>query len=166
MNTSDGDVVSYLKIFTFLSHFEICELEDGVNVKPWERVAQRTLAREATALVHSKRAMQRAENISQALFYGKFADLSAAEIEEGLHDVPSYVIDGDKSIYLVDLLSAAGISPSKRRAREDIMNGAISINDQKCTELEKEIVPADRLEGRYIVIRRGKSSYHLVKWNI
>lgn len=165
INISDSDVVPYLKIFTFLSHVEICELEDEVNQKPWERVAQRALAREVTTMVHSKELMNRAENISKALFYGNVSDLTTKEIEEGLYDVPSFVLQGDKTISLVDLLAEAGISPSKRRAREDIISGAISINDQRCTELKKMIFPADRIEGKYVVIRRGKSNYHLVKWN-
>ncbi|HET6446278.1 MAG TPA: tyrosine--tRNA ligase [candidate division Zixibacteria bacterium] len=166
MNSNDEDVVPYLKIFTFLSHSEIDELAEEVKNKPWERVAHRTLAREATTLVHRKEAMIRAENISNALFYGKVSDLTAGEIEEGLHDVPSYVIEGDSSVKLVDLLAEAKISPSKRRAREDIANGAISVNDERCSDTEKVFVPADRLKGRYLVIRRGKSSYHLVKWNV
>jgi tyrosyl-tRNA synthetase len=108
--------------------------------------------------------MSRAENISQALFYGKVSDLTAKEIEEGLHDVPSHLIDGDDEIKLVDLLAEAKISPSKRRAREDIVNGAISLNDQRCSDLGRLVTLADRLQGQYIVIRRGKNKYHLVKW--
>ncbi len=164
INTSDDDVIPYIKIFTFLSHSDIKELEREVKSSPWERVAQRTLAREATTLVHDNQAMSRAENISQALFYGKVSDLTAKEIEEGLHDVPSYVFEGDNEIKLVDLLAEAKISPSKRRAREDIVNGAISVNDQRCSDLDRLVIPADRLQGQYIVIRRGKSKYHLVKW--
>jgi tyrosyl-tRNA synthetase len=164
INTGDADVIPYLKIFTFLSHAEIIELEDEVIRKPWERIAQRTLARQSTELVHSKEAMVRAENISQALFYGKVSDLTAQEIEEGLHDVPSHVIEGDREIKLVDLLAEASISPSKRRAREDIRNGAISVNDEKYTELESKLAPADRISGKYIIIRRGKNRYHLIKW--
>jgi tyrosyl-tRNA synthetase len=166
MNTNDEDVIQYIKIFTFLSHTEIGELESEVGSKPWERVAQRTLAREATTLVHDKEAMNRAEHISQALFYGKVSDLSAKEIEEGLNDVPTHVIEGDNEIKLVDLLAEANISPSKRRAREDIANGAIYINDQRCSDLDKLVAPADRLQGSYIVIRRGKNKYHLVKWTV
>ncbi len=164
INTSDDDVIQYIKIFTFLSHSEIKELESEVQSSPWERVAQRTLAREATTLVHDKQAMNRAENISRALFYGKVSDLTAKEIEEGLHDVPTHIIEGDKKRKLVDLLAEAKISPSKRRAREDIVNGAISINDQRCSDLDRLVIPADRQQGQYIVIRRGKSKYHLVKW--
>ncbi|MGB3716023.1 MAG: tyrosine--tRNA ligase [Candidatus Promineifilaceae bacterium] len=164
INTSDDDIIPYIKIFTFLSHSEIKDLESEVKSNPWERVAQRTLAEEATTLVHDKQAMNRAENISQALFYGKVSDLTAKEIEEGLHDVPTHVIEGDNKIKLVDLLAEAKISPSKRRAREDIVNGAISVNDQRCSDLDRLVIPADRLEGLYIVIRRGKSKYHLVKW--
>lgn len=164
INTSDDDVIPYIKIFTFLPHSEIKDLESEVKSSPWKRVAQRTLAREATTLVHDNQAMNRAENISQALFYGKVSDLTAKEIEEGLHDVPTYVIEGENEIKLVDLLAEAKISPSKRRAREDIVNGAISVNDQRSLELDRLVVPADRLQGLYIVIRRGKSKYHLVKW--
>jgi tyrosyl-tRNA synthetase len=166
MNINDEDVIQYIRIFTFLSHSEIGELESEVGSKPWERVAQRTLAREATTLVHDKEAMNRAEHISQALFYGKVSDLSAKEIEEGLNDVPTHVIEGDNEIKLVDLLAEANISPSKRRAREDIANGAIYINDQRCSDLDKLVAPADRLQGSYIVIRRGKNKYHLVKWTV
>jgi tyrosyl-tRNA synthetase len=166
INISDDDVIKMIKIFTFLPVDEIKALAAEVAEKPWERLAQRTLAREVTTLVHGQAAMTSAENISQALFYGKVTNLSAAEIEQGLHDVPSHEISGDQVISLVDLLAEAGISPSKRRAREDVQNGAITVNDRRCTDLDHLLRPADRLAGKYIVIRRGKSKYHLVKWQI
>ena len=166
INASDDNVIPFLKIFTFLSHEEICDLEDEVLDKPWERAAQRTLAQEVTRLVHGEESLTSAEKISQALFYGNVSDLSAKEIEEAFHDVPSFVVEGEPSLDLVSLLADADISPSKRRAREDILNGAIYINDQRCTVLEKQIMPSERLQGQYIVIRRGKSSYHLVKWSV
>ncbi|MCI0398735.1 MAG: tyrosine--tRNA ligase, partial [Chloroflexi bacterium] len=164
INMDDQDVVRFLKYYTFLSPEEITALAQEVVKRPSERTAQRTLAREVTSLVHGRQAMRSAENISQALFYGKVTELSAREIEQGLNDVPSYTLEGDRAVSLVDLLAKAAISPSKRRAREDIQNGAITVNDQRIADPGRLLTPADRLAGRYIVIRRGKNKYHLVKW--
>jgi tyrosyl-tRNA synthetase len=165
INANDDDVIGYLKFFTFLSHEEILALEKEVQEKPWDRTAQRTLAREVTALVHGREAMESAENISQALFYGKVSELSAAEIEQGLNDIPSHSLDGRSEIDLVQLLVDANISPSKRRAREDIENGAIYINDQRSTDVNHTLTPTDALAGQFTVLRRGKNKYFLLKWS-
>lgn len=164
INTDDRDVIPFLKYFTFLSHDAIRELEAEVAEKAWERTAQRTLAREMTAMVHGQEALQRAEKISQALFYGKVRELELREIEEGLNDVPSYTVEDGQEIGLVDVLAAAGIAPSKRRAREDVQNGAISVNDERVTDVERVLGADDRLGGRYVVIRRGKNKYYLIRW--
>jgi tyrosyl-tRNA synthetase len=163
INTDDRDVIKFIKYFTFLSPEEISDLEKEVEHNPGKREAQRVLAREVTALVHGKDAMLRAEKISQALFYGNVKNLSGDEIEEGLKDVPSITIE-EKEIGLVDLLITAGVSPSKRQAREDIRNRAIYINDQCSTDVNRTLGFADRLREKYTIIRRGKKNYFLVKW--
>ncbi len=143
---------------------EIAELEQTVADEPWKRVAQRRLAREVTTLVHGQAATESAERISNALFYGKLLDLSAEELEQGLHDVPSYELAGQDSVALVDLLVDADIARSKRRAREDIANGAITVNDVRRQDVDLNLSLADRIAGRYVVVRRGKNKYHLIKW--
>lgn len=122
INTDDRDVVKYLKYFTFLSHEEIIELERQTAEAPEKRAAQKALAAEMTRLVHGEEALQQAINISEALFSGDVAKLTADEIEQGFKDVPSYVCE-EQEIALVDLLVASGICPSKRQAREDVTNG-------------------------------------------
>lgn len=164
INISDDDVIQFLKYFTFLNMGEIAELEETVAEAPWRRVAQRRLAQEVTTLVHGQEATGSAERISNALFYGKLTDLSADELEQGLHDVPSYELSGQDSVPLVNLLVDADIAPSKRRAREDIANGAITVNDVRQQDVDLNLSLSDRLAGRYIVIRRGKNKYHLIKW--
>jgi tyrosyl-tRNA synthetase len=164
INTADADVVSMLKIFTFLPHDDIGQLEQEVTENPGRREAQRRLAQEVTTLVHGREATLRAENISRALFYGSVRELSPVEIEEGLNNVPSFTVEGASELDLVDLLAEAGISPSKRRAREDVQNGAIFVNDERVTDVTKTVLPSERLAGKYVVIRRGKNKYHLVKW--
>lgn len=164
INTDDKDVIKFIKYFTFLSEDEISDLEEKTKQSPEKREAQTMLAKEITSLVHGKEAMTKAEKISQVLFYGNLKDLSEEEIKEGFKDMPSITIEGKKEMELVELLLTAGTSPSKRQAREDISNRAISINGEICADPDKIISVSERLWGKYIIIRKGKKNYFLVKW--
>ena len=83
--------MNYLKIFTFLSKEEIEALEASVETEPHLRKAQKALAEEMTRLVHGQDALDKAINITQALFSGNVKELSANDIKQGFKDVPSYV---------------------------------------------------------------------------
>lgn len=164
INTGDADVVKYLKIFTFLSREEIEALEVSVQEEPHLRKAQKTLAEEMTRLIHGQEALEAAQRITVALFSGDLKALSAVEMKDAFKDVPSIEMPKeDKNI--VELLVEAGVSPSKRQAREDVTNGAISINGEKVTDLEYTVDAKDRLEDAFAIIRRGKKKYHMVKFN-
>ncbi|MEO2074757.1 MAG: tyrosine--tRNA ligase [Bacillus sp. (in: firmicutes)] len=163
INTADADVVRYLKIFTFLSHEEIEQLEQSVQEEPHLRKAQKALTEEMTRLIHGEESLQQAIKISQALFSGDVKNLSAAEIKQGFKDVPSFDA-GEEEGNLVDLLVVAKISPSKRQAREDITNGAVTINGEKITDTAYVLQENDRIEGQYTIIRRGKKKYTLIKY--
>ncbi|WP_144555144.1 tyrosine--tRNA ligase [Bacillus sp. X1(2014)] len=162
INTADADVVKYLKIFTFLSHDEIEQLEKAVQEEPHLRKAQKVLAEEMTRLIHGEDSLQQAIKISQALFSGDVSSLSAAEIAQGFKDVPAYTSQNEEN--LVDLLVAAKISPSKRQAREDIANGAVTVNGEKITDTTYALTENDRIEGQFTIIRRGKKKYTLIKF--
>jgi tyrosyl-tRNA synthetase len=163
INTDDRDVIQFIKYFTFLSHEEINQLEEGVKVAPEKRVAQQTLAKEVTELVHGKGALNQAIRISEALFSGNVNELSGEEIEQGFKDVPSYLMETFEDIELVELLVQSKISPSKRQAREDVTNGAIYVNGERVQELSYVISRGDRIGDRYVIIRRGKKKYFLIK---
>ena len=162
INADDRDIVSWLKIFTFLGRDDIDALAETVERDPGKREAQRVLAREVTTLVHGAEATTKAERISTALFYGNFGELQIDEIEQGFGDVPTHTLNAAEQ-GLVDLLVEAGISSSKRQAREDLGNGAIYINGDRCTDLDRPMRTADGLHGKYIIIRRGKNKYFLIK---
>ncbi|WP_462411296.1 tyrosine--tRNA ligase [Neobacillus sp. Marseille-QA0830] len=164
INTADADVVKYLKLFTFLSHEEIEQLEVSVQEEPHLRKAQKALADEMTRLIHGEEALQQAIKISEALFSGDVRSLTASEIKQGFKDVPSFDVDSEFDGNLVDLLVSAKISPSKRQAREDISNGAISINGEKVTDTNYVLQESDRIEGQFTIIRRGKKKYTLIKY--
>lgn len=163
INTDDKDVVKFLKYFTFLSQEEIEALAAEMEEAPEKRTGQKRLAEEVTRLVHGDEALQQAIRISEALFSGDIQELTAAEIKQGFKDVPSYECKQDE-IGLLDLLVESKICPSKRQAREDISNGAIYINGERTTELERVVAATDRIEGQFTIIRRGKKKYYLIKY--
>ncbi|MFS0646010.1 tyrosine--tRNA ligase [Siminovitchia sp. 179-K 8D1 HS] len=164
INTADADAVQYLKYFTFLDREEIEALEKSLEKEPHLRKAQKALAEEMTRLIHGEEALRQAIRITEALFSGNIKELSIEEIEQGFKDVPSYEPKGEKENGLVDLLVAAKISPSKRQAREDIQNGAITINGDRITDIGFELGEKDKLGGKFTIIRRGKKKYHLIKY--
>ena len=166
VNCDDSDVIRFIKLFTFLDHGRIGELEKEVAENPGQRTAQRVLAEEVTAFIHGKAAKDRAVHVSDALFYGKLDDLSGDEIEEGFSDVPSHQIRGTSEVALIDLLVDAKICSSRRQAREDVQNGAIYLNGARCESLDRVLKPSDGLSGKYLVMRRGKRNYFLVKWSV
>ncbi|MCP1160110.1 tyrosine--tRNA ligase [Bacillus infantis] len=163
INTADADVVKYLKYFTFLSKEEIEELENSLAEEAHLRKAQKALAEEMTKLIHGEAALEQAIKISAALFSGDVKNLTASEITQGFKDVPSYEPAGEEK-GLVDLLTAAKISPSKRQAREDVSNGAVYVNGERITATDYELTEKDRIEGQFTIIRRGKKKYFLIKY--
>lgn len=161
-NTDDRDVVKYLKYFTFLSKEEIEELAEKVETEPHKREAQKKLAEEMTRFVHGEELLEQAKRITAALFTGDIKSLTADEIEQGFKEMPTFEATSEAK-NIVDWLVDLGIEPSKRQAREDITKGAISVNGERINELEFEINADQAIGGRFIIIRKGKKNYSLVK---
>lgn len=160
-NTDDRDVVKFLNYFTFLEKAELDALAEEAEANPGARQAQKRLAEEITKMVHGEAALEQAIKISEALFSGDVKVLTAAEIEQGFKDVPTFETE-KTDVQLVDLLVEAKISPSKRQAREDITNGAIYINGDRNQDVQHTVTEADRLEDTFTIIRRGRRNYFLV----
>lgn len=163
LNQDDRDVVRYLKYFTFLSQDDINALAEQVETEPHKRAAQKTLAREMTLFVHGEEALADAEKITAALFSGEVKDLTAKQIEEGFKNMPTFEAPKEERNIVEWLVDVVGIEPSRRQAREDIKNGAISINGEKETDVEAIIKPENSFEERFILVRKGKKKYFLVK---
>lgn len=162
LNQDDRDVIKYIKYFTFLEKEEIEALETAVQEEPHKRQAQKCLAEEVTRFVHGEAALQDALKITNALFTGDVQQLNADEIEQGFKNMPTFEsekVEQNLATWLVDL----GIEPSRRQSREDIQNGAISINGEKITDLEHVWTPEQSFEGRFVLVRRGKKKYFLVR---
>lgn len=161
LNQDDRDVIKYIKYFTFLDREEIEALEEKVATEPHKREAQIRLAEEVTRFVHGEKNLEDAKKITNALFTGNVQQLTADEIEQGFKNMPTFESSKESqnlATWLVDL----GIEPSRRQSREDIQNGAISINGEKVTDLEFEWTKEQSFEERFVIVRRGKKKYFLV----
>ncbi|RPJ49862.1 MAG: tyrosine--tRNA ligase [Chloroflexi bacterium] len=167
LNTDDRDVVNYLKYFTFLPQERIGELAAATTERPEQREAQRVLAREMTEMVHGPSALARAEQASQALFGGDIAGLPGEDIQDIFAEVPSSELPKasleGQGLNIVDLLVNTGFLKSKGEARRAITEGGIYLNNRRVTEPTQQAGVSELLDGRFLVLRRGKKNYHLVK---
>ena len=161
-NTSDNEVIKRLKQFTFLSLEEIAQIEKEFIAAPHERLAQKTLAKELTTFVHGNEAYQQAIKITNALFNGNIKELSSEEIEMGFNELPSS--DGQEEELPLDALIRCKLATSKREAREFVSGGAITVNGEKVTDLEFKLTSKIAIDNRFIVLRRGKKKYGLVRF--
>ncbi|SEL15158.1 tyrosyl-tRNA synthetase [Carnobacterium iners] len=163
LNQDDRDVVKYLNYFTFLSKEEIDHLAEKVASEPHMREAQKTLAREMTLFVHGENTLNDAEKITAALFSGDVRTLTANQIEEGFKNMPTFEAPKEERNIVEWLVDVVGIEPSRRQAREDITNGALSMNGEKILSVDTIVTPENSFDERFILIRRGKKKYFLVK---
>jgi len=167
LNADDRDVVNYIKLFTFLDRERVEELSQAVSAHPEQREAQRVLAREMTGLVHGPTALERAEQASQALFGGDITGLPGEDIQDIFAEVPSSELPGQQlageGAGVVDLLVTTGFLKSKGEARRAIAEGGIYLNNQRVSDSAQAVSLSDLLDGRFLVLRRGRKNYHLVK---
>ena len=163
INVDDSMVVSYLKIFTFLSREEIEELEAKNAANPELREAHKALAREIITDLHGEAEYEKAVNISNALFSGNVKALSLADIKVGFKDVPTVELS-DENTTLIDLLVNNKICSSRREAREFLNAGSITLNGDKVTDENLAITRDLAIEGEVIVLRRGKKKNYIVKF--
>ncbi|MBU4360318.1 tyrosine--tRNA ligase [Candidatus Parcubacteria bacterium] len=163
INTSDTDVIKFIKAFTFLNKNEIEKLEQEVKNNPEKREAHKILAYEVTKLVHGESVAKIEKVNSEAWFSKNIKDFTEEELEISFKKVESCKING-KKMDLVDLLVFVKVTSSKRQAREDITNGAIYLNGERCKDLNKLVDKKDFLYHKYLIARKGKKKYFLIKW--
>lgn len=155
LNVSDDSVVDYLKLFTLLSLEEISTLEQEVKNNPSARLAQKTLAKEVTVLVHGEEVVQKIIRATECLFGDvQIGDLSDEEVSILKENAP--LIKIKDNILLVDGLVESGLASSKREARTFMEGGAVALNGVKVVEVDYVIKKEN--DGEVIHLRRGKKN--------
>jgi tyrosyl-tRNA synthetase len=165
-NTDDGDAITYLKYFTWLEEARIAELEHLLFEQPERREAQRTLAREVTRMIHGETALAKAEQASQALFGGDITGLDAADIEDIFAEVPSHDVSRESlsdGLAVIDLLVESGLANSKADARRSVQGGGIYLNNERVSDVAQTAGISQAIDGRFLVLRKGRRQYHLVR---
>ena len=163
LNVADADVYQFLRYFTFLSAAEIAEIERSDKKAQGRPEAQGILAREATKLVHGVEGYTAAARISQALFSGEIDHLTESDLAQlELDGLPCSALTS-QSISIVDALVSTGLAKSNKMAREFIGNNAVSVNGQAVNTVEIVLSTAHALHGKYLIVKRGKKLFHLVK---
>lgn len=168
LNTADADAERFLKIFTFLTESEIDDLVKEHTGKEHLRILQKRLAEEVTCLVHSREEYEFALKASSILFSNDTAEvlkeLNEKQLLQVMDGVPSIEISKEQldQSDLVTLLADAKIFPSKGEARKMLAGGGVSINKEKVTAGAEKIDQQQLLNGKYLLIQRGKKNYYLI----
>jgi tyrosyl-tRNA synthetase len=160
LNRTDAEMPGLLRVFSFRSRAEIEELEQEIAARPAARRAQRLLAEELTMLVHGPDRLAKVQAASEALFgQGDLAALDAETLAAVVAAVPSAEVRrsaGGVLPTVADMMAACGIVGSKSAARRTIAEGGAYLNNVKVATEDAAPAAADLLQGRYLIVRRGK----------
>ena len=167
LNASDEDAGKLLRCFTLLGKEEIADLEERMETRPERREAQRRLAEEVTRMTHGDEALRAAQAATEALFGGDVSSLSASELLDVFHDVPSSEIprerlEGD-GVALTELLTLTGLATSRGEARRLIQGNGIALGSRRETDPRRAVRLEDAVDGSVVVLRRGSRQWRLVR---
>ena len=169
VNTEDAKVCEYLRKFTFLSRAEIEPLEAAHAANPGAREAHKALAREVTKLVHGEAALEAALRASQILFGAEIGDTSEATFLDVAGEIPTVDLPAARlaapGLPLAEALTLAALETSKGNARKSIEAGGAYVNNVKSDPPPPPPAhtEADLLFGKYILLRKGKKSYAVLR---
>lgn len=171
LNVADDDAARYIKIFTVLGKEEIEDLIRQHEAAPHERILQKRLAKEITIMVHSSEEYESAEEASQILF-GKGTTESLRKMNENtflsvFEGVPVFDISREIILKGASVLSVCtehtSVFQSKGELRRLVQGGGLSINKVKIDDPDKPVGAESLLNGKYLVIQKGKKTYNLIR---
>jgi tyrosyl-tRNA synthetase len=167
INSEDSAVAAYLRKFTLLEPEAIADLEARHAANPGAREAHKALAREVTTLVHGASSCADAIRASEIMFGGGLEGVSESTFKDVVGEVPTAGLGKERlegaGSPLTDLLVHAGLCPSKGQARKDIEGGGIYLNNVRVAETTRSASLADLLFGKYLLLRKGKRNYAVLK---
>lgn len=163
LNTTDDNVIDFLKRFTFLPLEEIAEIEKEFSANPGSRNAQKRLAREVTTFVHGADNTTSVEKISNILFGGETLE-TLTEQEADILKANAPTVEVHDGELLLDVLVKSKLASSKREARTFVESNAVELSDTKVADLEQTIDPSQFAHG-LATLRRGKKQFCVLVLN-
>lgn len=172
LNASDEDAKKWIKIFTLLPLEQIQKLITEHEMAPQERILQKNLAAALTQFVHSEEDLNFALRATEILFGNATTEVLQSlnetqllQVMEGVPTVNISLAQLKEGYDLVSLLADTKIFPSKGEARKMWQSGGISINKAKIDTQFTLVTQAQLLQGKYILLQKGKKNYYLVMAN-
>jgi tyrosyl-tRNA synthetase len=160
MQMADADVVRYLPQFSLASLDDVRALIAEHEQAPEKRAAQRSLAAEMTSLVHGAEAAQNAEAAADILFGADPTSAAIDALRAVAAEVPTTAVSSTELDDPIALLVRAGVVTSNSDARRTIQQKGLKVNGQTLEEGET-LANKGILHDRWVLVRKGKTSYHL-----
>lgn len=169
LNVSDEEAARYIKIFTLLGREEVEALIAEHNLDPGRRQLQRRLGEEVTMMVHGREEYEKALAATEILF-GKATKESLLKLDEKtllavFSGVPHFEVARAEAVgaKAVDLFAEkTQCFASKGEMRKLVQGGGVSLNKEKLSAFDKTITEEDLLDGKYLLVQRGKKNYYLI----
>ena len=170
LNVSDDDAEKYIKIFTSLEKDTIDALVAEHKQDPGQRILQKRLAKEVTIMVHSEADYNAAVEASGILFGNNTHDALMKLDEDTLlavfEGVPQFEVERSlftEGVKAVDLLAEhSKVFASKGEMRKLVQGGGVSMNKEKLAAFDQLVTEKDLLNGKYLLVQRGKKNYFLL----
>ena len=169
LNASDDDAKKWIKLFTLLSKETIDALIAEHEAAPHQRLLQKKLAEELSVFVHGREDYDFAVKASEILFSNDTAavlqSLNEEQLLQVLDGVPTVNISKEQlaaGYDLVSFLADSQIFPSKGEAKKMLQAGGLSVNKVKIGAENTSLVAEDLLQGKYVLVQKGKKNYYLV----
>ncbi len=169
LNVSDEEAARYIKIFTLLGREEVEALIAEHSLDPGRRQLQRRLGEEVTVMVHGREEYEKALAATEILF-GKATKESLLKLDEKtllavFSGVPHFEVAraeavGAKAVNL--FAEKTQCFASKGEMRKLVQGGGVSLNKEKLSAFDKTITEEDLLDGKYLLVQRGKKNYYLI----
>jgi tyrosyl-tRNA synthetase len=162
VNLSDAEVAQQLPMFSLRPLGEVERLLAEHLDAPEQRAAQRALADEVTALVHGTAAAEAAKGAGDVLFGGDPTGAPINVLEALAHEVPASTIGNNQLDDPVDLLVATSLASSRSDARRLLEQRSTRANGIQL-DVDARLGDVPLLHGRFLLLRKGKHTYHLVE---
>lgn len=162
LNQADADLNKMFNFFSDLSLDEIKTLLEKHNENKGARLGQKTLAQEIITKIHGKDAYDQCLKISDALFYGKFDQLTLNELDICAKQFNLYKINQEMN--LVDFLIENKIVQSKRVFRELLQAKTLTVNNVVVDKEDFKLTNKLTYFDKYTIIKKGKKNYFMLTW--
>ena len=159
---ADADALKYLPQFSLASMDQVNAIAAEHAAAPEKRAAQRHLATELTTMVHGAEAARHAEAAADILFGGNPSGASVEALETVAAEVPRTVVSRTDLDDVFGLLSRTGLATSNSDARRTVQQKALRVNGVQLEDGET-LASKGFLHDRWILLKKGKTSYHLLE---